>query len=231
MQGKYILGSHDSLTYLPVRQWYFKPFKWCAQCQRIRLTDQMNQYNVRLFDLRVRFEKNERGFYHPIIAHGPIVFNMDVNDVLHILNNGGLVYGNIYCRILLESNHQMKDQAEQEDEFIKFCATAEAEYPEVYFFGGNRKYDWKRIYKFENEDIDLDDKYSSTTSLFKPTKYKWLNNILKVIDDFCPFIYAAIMNKKIYKAGTDKQCLFIDFVDMGRTDAIKTNFICFNFNK
>lgn len=59
------LGSHNSLTYLPVKQWYLKPFKWVAKCQSKTIDEQFCDYGVRLFDIRVKFNNGE-----PVVAHG-----------------------------------------------------------------------------------------------------------------------------------------------------------------
>lgn len=65
-----MIGSHNSLTYLPVKQWYLKPFGWMARCQSKTLNEQFYIYGVRLFDFRVRFDK-DGGIIH---AHGPFKF-------------------------------------------------------------------------------------------------------------------------------------------------------------
>ena len=196
---QYILGSHDSMTYLPVQQWYLKPFKWMAQCQSKTITEQYN-YGVRLFDLRVRF--NDSGDL--IFAHGPITFKGDVYKTLEILNS---FPEKVYCRILLESNSPMKDQDLQEEHFIYFCSSIVENYSNIKFFGGNRKYDWKKVYDFGEEPI-LDDKYSSTTNIFGGEK----TSFWAKIDDICPRLYAKLNNHKILKQGTDKDVLFIDFI-------------------
>jgi hypothetical protein len=71
-------------------------------------------------------------------------------------------------------------------------------YPNLKFHNGRRKYDWQFVYQFPNPEPSLDQKVSSMT---------W-----KVLDDWCPYIYAKTMNKKNLEAGTDKDYLMIDFV-------------------
>lgn len=187
-----ILGSHNTMTYLPVRQWYFKPLFWTARCQSKTLWEQF-QYGARLFDFRVRFNKSG----DLVFAHGPIEFKGDVNTVLEDLNSWAQGY-NVYVRIILESNSRMKDQDEQEEHFRYFCESIQEDYKNLIFFGGNRKYDWTVIYDFGTQEPVLDDKYSSTTG--------------SKLDDLWPWLYARTHNKKLLENGTDKDVLFIDYI-------------------
>lgn len=125
-----MIGSHNSMSYLPVRQWYLKPFCWMARCQSKTLSEQYRYYEVRLFDLRVRFDKNG----DLVFAHGPIEFKEDPRDYLDELNklagmldaihcNDGVVIlsPSVYVRLILESNKPMKNQELQEEHFRYFC--------------------------------------------------------------------------------------------------------------
>ena len=100
---------------------------------------------------------------------------------------------------------------EAEKCFIDDCRYIESLYNNIKFFGGNRKYDWKVLYNFENKDVpNLIDRYSSTTSLFKSDK-KWL----AVLDDLYPKLYAKLKNKQLIKEHNDKEgYLFIDFINI-----------------
>lgn len=215
-----MIGSHNSLTYLPVRQWYLKPFKWMAKCQSKPILDQYSQYGVRLFDFRVRFDTG-----NPIIAHGPFEFeskkNCDVFEFLFWLDYITELSGDpVYVRLILESNKKMKDQDKQELCFQEFCEYCIHKYPHLTFFGGNRKYDWEVVYEFGTKDPELLDKYSSTTSIFGGKKENWTAKI----DDFWPWLYAKLYNKKNYakyhlSAGSYTLndgfgVLFLDFVNI-----------------
>lgn len=200
-----MIGSHDSMTYLPVKQWYYKPFKWMAKCQSKNLEEQFVDYGVRLFDFRVRFDGTE-----PVMAHGPIVFKGDIRDYLEYLDlSAELGCENVYVRLLLESNKPMKDQETQELLFQEFCEYCIHKYPNLTFFGGRRKYDWKIIYEFK-DDPQLNDLYSSTTNIFGLSKDHWTAKI----DDLWPWLYAKLHNKKNYNKCNDAGILFIDFVNI-----------------
>lgn len=104
-----MIGSHNSMSYLPVRQWYLKPFWWMARCQSKTLNEQFHTYGVRLFDIRIRFDKNEE----PIVAHGPIEFKCDVLDYIGQIDKFAdkvfFLNQPVYVRLILESNKEMKD--------------------------------------------------------------------------------------------------------------------------
>lgn len=186
------LGSHNSFTYLPVKQWYFKPFFWTARCQKKNIKEQY-KLGARLFDIRIR----TNSAYDIIMAHGPVEFEGDIYELLDDMENLG---EKVYCRVILESNKPMKNQEYQEERFKDVCYSIEQDYKNIIFFGGNRKYDWKEVYHFEATEPSLDGKYSSVIG----TK----------IDDLWPWLYAKTHNKKNIKNGTDKDFLFIDFVNI-----------------
>ena len=74
----WILGSHNSWSYLPVRKWWMKPLTFAAKCQDLNIKDQYNIYNVRCFDLRIRFDEND-GL---IVAHGIIEYDINIIELL-----------------------------------------------------------------------------------------------------------------------------------------------------
>lgn len=203
-----ILGSHNSMSYKSIRQWWLKPFFWAARCQSASLFDQFVFYGVRVFDFRVRFNKSGDITF----AHGPIEYTGTVPNYLTILDHMASKFKDqpTYCRIILECNARMKDQDLQDEHFCYFCEDMEQKFKNIIFFGGNRKYDWKKLYNFASQGPSLDDKYSSTTILSGENNYTKLAKL----DDLWPWLYAKLNNKKNKRKGTDKDCLFIDFVNI-----------------
>lgn len=203
------LGSHNTFTYLPVKQWYFKPFAFMSRCQEV---DIWQQYflGARLFDLRVRFDDND----NPIICHGLAEYkHLDafIDDVLKKLNK----CKGTYVRVVLELYESDTSRyRRQETLFRAFCKRIQSTYTNIIFFGGNNRngFSFKGcVYSFENS-VMLNDKYSSTTSLFKND-----NKFLRIIDDVYPRYYAKKYNKKNieeYKNSTEDKWLFIDFVNL-----------------
>ena len=67
----------------------------------------------------------------------------------------------------------------------------EEKYPNIKFCNGRRKYDWKVLYDFKYSEPNMIELYSSVTSLFKSD-----SKILRVLDDWWPWLYARLRNKK-----------------------------------
>ena len=76
-----LLGSHNSLSYLPPKKWYMKPFHFMARCQSVDYVKQYEEYGIRLFDIRLWF--NEKGEIE--VRHGLFVFNIDIKGISDFL--------------------------------------------------------------------------------------------------------------------------------------------------
>jgi len=178
-----------------------------ARCQRVDYREQFVKYGVRLFDLRVWFDNA----LNLQVCHGQMVFDATSSyqrEFLEYLNSKN----GCYVRVILEEDTIRKTDRmldKKECAFMEFCKKIEEEYPFIHFFGGNRKCDWKVLYDFGTKEPMLDDKYSSTTSLFR-SKNRWLS----VLDDLFPWLYARLHNRENIAIGTEKDWLFIDFVDI-----------------
>ena len=181
------LASHDTMTYLKPTQWYLYPFQFMAKCQSKTIEEQYDKYGIRYFDLRVKFDEGNMVF-----AHGLITYKGNVWKVLEYLNSQE---EEVWVRLLLEAT---KEDEIQDKFFIAFCQNVEEKYKNIKFHNGRRKYDWKQIYKFKFDEPSLDQKVSSMT---------W-----KIWDDWFPYLYARLMNKKNIAKGTDKDFLALDFV-------------------
>lgn len=197
-----MFGSHNSWTFRTPIKWYLKPLYFLAQCQEVDIQTQMKDYNISLFDLRVKFINNEPYIHHGLFNYGKV----DYAD-LKLLNDN-----NCYLRVMLESNSKMKDQILQEQQFITFCNELTQKYPNIKFFGGNRKFDGKGVYNFNTlQQPTLIDLYSSVTTLFDSD-----NKYLRILDDWFPRLYALLKNKKNLKEyiDTEDTYLFYDFVNI-----------------
>lgn len=200
----YKLASHDTMTYLKPKQWYLYPFRFTAKCQSKSIEKQYEQYGIRYFDLRVSYDKNNQIEF----CHGSMRFKGNVEEVLEYLNNKG---EEVWIRFILEGNEttfKFKYLFHQEviplvkshlkTLFKKDCKRFEEKYTNLKFHNGRSKWDWKVVYKFKNSEPSLDQKVSSMT---------W-----KIFDDWCPWFYAKLMNKKNLAKGTDKDYLMLDFL-------------------
>lgn len=202
-----ILGSHNTMSYLPPKTWWGKLLRFTARCQSANLYDQFHKYGCRVFDFRIRYDK--RGDL--TFAHGIVEFHGNVTTYLNELNSyASTVDEPVYVRIILECNNPLSDQELQEEHFGYFCGNLKDTYPNLTFFGGRCKYDWTKLYEFYTVEPELDDKYSSTTELFGGSH----GSLRAKIDDIWPWLYAKLHNKKNKEKGTTKDCLFIDFVNI-----------------
>ena len=202
------IGTHNSLTYLTPKKKKKKLIKFTAKCQEI---DYEKQYELgaRVFDIRLWYDDDLK----MEIRHGRVSYKIGYTILFRMLDFLE-EKGDCYVRIICEEDSFAKNDPiviDKEKCFIDDCRYIESLYNNIKFFGGNRKYDWKVLYNFENKDIpNLIDRYSSTTSLFKSDK-KWL----AVLDDLYPKLYAKLKNKQLIKEHNDKEgYLFIDFINI-----------------
>ena len=195
-----ILGSHNSWSFLKVKEWYFKPFFWVAKCQNKTIAEQY-KLGVRYFDLRLRYN-HKTGDFEP--AHGLVTFKVEKVTHWFIRNLQSLNYcahtkgEKIYVRVLLET--KSPDETEKK-KFTELCEMLESTFKDITFTGGFMCRQWRNyLYHFSTNKPTLDDKYSSVI----PPKIRGI----------FPWLYAVTNNRKNIEKGTDKEVLFIDFVDI-----------------
>lgn len=202
------IGTHNSLTYLTPKKWWQKLIKFTAKCQAVNYEEQY-KLGARVFDVRLWYDDD----FKVEIRHGRIAYIGGFTvlyDMFDFLDNKKDCYVRLICE---EDSFAKKDPLAsiKEHYFMDECHNFETQFPNIKFFGGNRKYDWKVLYNFKNKDVPtLVDRYSSTTSLFKSDK-KWL----AILDDLYPILYAKLKNKTLIKEHNDKDgYLFIDFINI-----------------
>lgn len=103
-----MLGSHNSLSYLPIKGWR-KILKPWAKCQDKTLEEQYNS-GIRYFDLRVRKESDEWWY-----CHNNAIF-IPVKEYEEILNF--LLEKKAYVRIILDVRKKPKDAEEYKKAFL-----------------------------------------------------------------------------------------------------------------
>lgn len=189
-----MLGAHNSMSYLKPKKWFLYPFKWIAQCQSKTLQQQYEDFNVRLFDFRIAYDK----LGQPEFRHGTMAYKGDVKEALSYLNS--LNNKKLYVRLVLEMNKATSDSERQCQLFTEDCDLFQEEYPNIKFICGTRKYDWQVLYQFKNKDIELDQQISSMQG--------------NKLDDLWPWLYAKLHNKKSMAKGTTKKCLLLDFIEI-----------------
>ena len=197
------LGSHNSWSYAKPLKWYLPHFIFKCQDSNIK-----TQYEIgsRIFDLRLRL-KDDNSFG---VAHGFGIFNADFYKDLEWLNDK-----DAYVRVILEYNSEPKYYMHIKQMFIDKCKELVIKYPNIKFAEGRCKWNWEQIYKFDYQLPKIRDSYSSTTSLFESD-----NKFLRIIDDWWPWLYAKLRNKKnitkFKEDHKDDEYLFMDFLYMSR---------------
>ena len=190
------IGSHDTMSYLTPKNWWKRLFHFVGKCQEVTIEEQYDKYEIRFFDIRVRYNTKKRVWE---FAHGSLVFKGNTPDeVFRWLNDKCT---KIYIRLILEYNKEPKDVDMISTLFVCACTKWIHAYPNLTFFEFRRKYDWKQLYS--DDDIK------------KPTFYQAVSSMTwKIWDDWCPWIYAYTHNSDNIEQGTNKDFLLIDFVNI-----------------
>lgn len=194
-QGTPIIGTHNSMTYLPPEHWYgwfMIPF---ARCQRKTIEQQWYD-GARCLDLRIRFTKQGE----PYFAHGLYECTHEVKpiDVLVQLDRLILRYNQpAFVRLILEDPDKQNHNVFY---FKQFCQEW-SKNKLIRLFGGNRKGDWKKLYTFKDDVPDsLNNQWVSSMA----EDARWY-------EKFLPFAYAWRCNKRNKENVKPKFNLF-DFI-------------------
>lgn len=194
MTMDYILASHNSWSYLRPKKWWMRLLRFTARCQRYDIGTQFIMYDVRGFDLRVRFDSSAT----PIFTHGIIEYEYSLDDMLEELQR--LNIPGTYIRVILEVRNKKSYTSFQVECFKEFCAYLIARFPFIKFWGGSNLYNHNVDFEFECKPT-CEEKYASVC---KP----------RLIDDWWPWLFAWHNNHAIRQEGTDKGILMIDFVNI-----------------
>lgn len=194
--SKYILGSHNSWSYLKPRKWWMRLIAFTARCQSATIIEQYTLHDVRCFDLRLRWDKKG----NMILAHGIVEYKytweMLMND-LTFLNTRG----DCYVRVLHEIRNKTQRKESTIGTFQKYIFYLEQRFPHIHWWCGRNLYNWEYDYNFDSPKPTCTEKYSSAC----PPKY---------LDDWYPWLYAKLNNEKILQQGTTDDILLIDFVNI-----------------
>lgn len=193
-----ILGSHNSWSYIRPKKWWMKLLALTAKCQSKTIIEQYEDYGVRCFDLRLRYFNGAAHVVHNVFDYG--FFWGDRNEVLYWLNSKK----DVVIRVI----HDVRTKKDYTPISIKCfkedCQKLEEMFPDIKFWCGKNAYNDRIDYEFEYKPKCVE-RYSSVCPP-------------KTIDDWLPFIYANIKNKRTYKENTidknDNTILLIDFVNI-----------------
>ena len=189
----WILGSHNSWSYMTPMKWWMKPIAFMARCQNTDIRTQYEKYGVRCFDLRIRFDKYGIG----VVSHGIVEYceTFRVRQDLEWLAGKG----DVIVRVMHEVRSSRQYRARRKDLFVRFCKALEEDYRHIHFWCGRELYGWDYDYRFSGIEPTCEEHYASVD---RPRLLTWW-----------PWLYAALRNRRIRNNGTDKEILLIDFVD------------------
>lgn len=195
-----MLGSHNSLSYLPCRKWWMYLINWAAKCQSKTLSEQFHD-GVRYFDIRLKWNDKKEDW---VIAHGLIEYKGDIRKLLKTLDSFAKFYNEkVYVRFLLEYNKRPDDEATKILKLDDFVTYVMIEYPNIEYHLMETKWDEKVIETY-SDDIILVHAYSSVLGY---KRFLWI-----------PYWYAKLHNKENRKTSKitleDKvnRVLMLDFV-------------------
>lgn len=134
-----LIGAHDTATANKPRYWWGYITLPISRCQK-RTVKELIGEGVRCLDLRITFDRDGKPGY----AHGITRFKGDPMEDIGLLST----VEDGTARMILEDTGQ---DERKEELFKTFCSEAERLYPGVRFFGGNRRSDWKQVYRFAYE--------------------------------------------------------------------------------
>lgn len=180
-----ILGSHNTMTYLPPKHWWLRPFNFMAKCQEVDIVQQYERYGARLFDLRIGYDKyGSRSF-----CHGLITYQGNVTEILTYLNSKK----DVTVRIVLEKGDERL--------FISDVGYWRKNYANISWVCGVKKKGWIPLCGLSNIEGDIKHLYSS----MQGTK----------LDDLFPWLYAKRNNrKKMLENENYSKFVMIDFVNL-----------------
>ena len=120
---------------------------YCHESKTIK--EQYEDYNVRMFDFRIDFNKNN----NILIKHGLAVYNISTEELMNIFeylnNKKGVKYINIVFECSPEESINLPKW--KEECFKSFCEFIENNYKNIRFIGGDVKYSWYKLYRFKNK--------------------------------------------------------------------------------
>lgn len=158
--------SHNTFSYLPVKNKVLKPFSFIAQCQDNIWQIQCAVDNIQGIDLRVRFDDYDR----PVIAHGMIEYEGNIFNILDTIYRNWVdrIFntGEFTIRVMLETQKCMSsdERERQKHLFQAFCTFLVPRYPKILFWGGWPRDEWrKKVYDFHTTEPSVTEMHGSVS--------------------------------------------------------------------
>lgn len=196
-----MLGSHNSLTYLPCRKWWMYLINWAAKCQSKTLNTQFHD-GAKYFDFRIRFKDGK-----PVIAHGLIEYKGNIDYMVANLNYLAEYFREtIYLRFVLEYNKIPEDFASQMASLVDLVRYYRGKYPNITYTYVMSKWNEQKVATYYSKDTDTPTLIHKYSSVLKEKRFLWI-----------PYWYAKLHNKTFLhkytkEVSSDSDVLMLDFV-------------------
>ena len=190
-----MLGSHNTLTYFPIKGLFGGIMKNWSKCQEINYIQQYEK-GVRYFDVRIKFNKNK-----PVVVHNKNIYRAGENELNQLFSFLNIKKG-CYVRLGLDIRKKPKDANKQLKLFKEYISTLQHKYPFMKIDDAIVFWNWEHII---TPTIRVTEKHASVTSNWEVVK--------------TPKNYASKHNNEIrntYKnvLNSNKEVLLIDFVNL-----------------
>ena len=190
-----MLGSHNTLTYFPLKGLFGGLFKKWSKCQEVNYIKQYSE-GVRYFDVRIKFNKNK-----PVVVHNKDTYKAgesELKQFFSFLNTKK----DSYIRIILDIRSKPKDANNQVKLFKEYISNIQRLYPFVHIDDAIVYWNWEHIVQ---PTLKVTEKHASVTSTAEVIK--------------TPKHYAEKHNKEIRSTYRDilnskDEVLLIDFVNI-----------------
>ena len=196
-----MLGSHNSLTYLPCRKWWMYLINWAAKCQSKTLNTQFHD-GAKYFDFRVMFKDGK-----PVIAQGLIEYKGNIDHMVANLNYFAEYFGEtIYLRFVLEYNKIPEDFASQMASLVDLVRYYRGKYPNITYTYVMSKWNEQKVATYYSKDTDTPTLIHKYSSVLKEKRFLWI-----------PYWYAKLHNKTFLhkytkEVSSDSDVLMLDFI-------------------
>ena len=192
-----MIGSHNTFSYLPIKNRWRKIFKPWYKCQDKDIIQQINN-GARFFDIRAKFDK--KGLLN--IVHNKVVF--DINEIqfwrlmVNVKNLAKELNTKLYFRVILDIRKEPKDKKHQLKFFKSFIYQFNKFDERICLDHSIIYWNWDYTYYYNNQFNIIEDHAS--------VKAKWYEYILGTK------YYATKVGYKYINEHSSKNIYLLNFI-------------------
>lgn len=192
-----MIGSHNTFSYLPIKNRWMSFLKPWYKCQDKDIIQQINN-GAKFFDIRVKFDK--KGLLN--IVHNKVVF--DINEIqfwrlmVDVKNLAKELNTKLYFRVILDIRKEPKDKKHQLKLFKSFIYQFNKFDERICLDHSIIYWNWDYTYYYNNQFNIIEDHAS--------VKAKWYEYILGTK------YYATKVGYKYINEHSSKNIYLLDFI-------------------